>query len=162
MAPSTISLSTSIPDAPLDTERLKQSHAAADFESLLIAQMLKSSRAEGSGWLGSGDDGASDTAFGLGEEERTQSKRSPLHPVGIHRYSERERLGRNSEPGAFTLCHRNVCPRRLFLPPPIRRRQPVPALCQRCQQHQNFRQRLLNLVQVRLNQTALHIAIQAV
>ncbi len=69
MAPGTISFSTSIPDAPLDTERLKQSHAAADFESLLIAQMLKSSRAEGSGWLGSGDDGASDTAFGLGEEE---------------------------------------------------------------------------------------------
>lgn len=69
MAPGAISLSASIPHAPLNTERLKQSHAAADFESLLIAQMLKSSRTEGSGWLGSGDDGASDTAFGLGEEE---------------------------------------------------------------------------------------------
>lgn len=61
--------SAGIPDTGLSTESLKKSRAASDFESLLIAQMLKSSRTEGSGWLGSGDDGASDTAFGLGEEE---------------------------------------------------------------------------------------------
>lgn len=53
----------------LDTEKLKQSHAASDFESLLIAQMLKSVRSDGSGWMGTGEDQSSDAAFGLGEEQ---------------------------------------------------------------------------------------------
>ena len=47
----------------------KQSGAAKDFEALLIDQILRSSREEDSGWLGTGDDDSSSTAFGLGEEE---------------------------------------------------------------------------------------------
>lgn len=64
-----ISAASAIPDTPPDTERLKQSHAASDFEGLLIAQMLKSVRTESSGWLGTGDDQSSEAAFGLGEEQ---------------------------------------------------------------------------------------------
>ena len=43
--------------------------AARDFEALLIGQMLRSVREEGSGWLGTGDDDAGATAMGFGEEE---------------------------------------------------------------------------------------------
>ncbi|HWF09004.1 MAG TPA: hypothetical protein VG297_11105 [Bryobacteraceae bacterium] len=43
--------------------------AAKDFESLLIGQMLHSAREDGSSWLGAGDDDASATAFGFGEDE---------------------------------------------------------------------------------------------
>jgi Rod binding domain-containing protein len=50
-------------------ERLKAAGASKDFEALLIGQMLRSVREEGSGWLGTGEDEASSTAFGLGEEE---------------------------------------------------------------------------------------------
>jgi flagellar protein FlgJ len=50
-------------------EKLKEAGASKDFEALLIGQMLRSVREEGSGWLGTGDDEASATAFGLGEEE---------------------------------------------------------------------------------------------
>ena len=64
------------PQIGLDPQRLKQSHAATDFESLLIAQMLKSVRSDGSGWLGTGDDQSSDAAFGLGEEELARSMAS--------------------------------------------------------------------------------------
>ena len=46
----------------------KAASAAKDFEGLLIAQMLQSIREQGSGWLGGGDDDASATAFGLGEQ----------------------------------------------------------------------------------------------
>jgi Rod binding domain-containing protein len=53
----------------IDPTRLKQAHAASDFEALLISQMLKSIRTEGAGWLGTGDDQSSDDAFGLGEEQ---------------------------------------------------------------------------------------------
>ena len=43
--------------------------ASKDFEALLISQMLQSVREEGSGWLGTGEDEASDAAFGLGEQQ---------------------------------------------------------------------------------------------
>jgi Rod binding domain-containing protein len=56
-------------DVPLNTEQLKRTGAAKDFEALLIGQMLHSVRAQGSGWLDSGEDQSSDAAFGLGEEE---------------------------------------------------------------------------------------------
>jgi Rod binding domain-containing protein len=46
----------------------KASDAAGQFESLLIAQMLKSMRESESGWLGTGEDSASDTAMGMAEE----------------------------------------------------------------------------------------------
>ena len=53
----------------IDTAQLKRSGAAKDFEALLVGQMLRSVREEGSGWLGTGDDQASEAAFGLGEEQ---------------------------------------------------------------------------------------------
>jgi Rod binding domain-containing protein len=56
-------------DVPLNAQQLKSTGAAKDFEALLIGQMLHSVRAEGSGWLDSGEDQSSDAAFGLGEEE---------------------------------------------------------------------------------------------
>src|SRR5580658_10300603 len=43
--------------------------AAKDFEALLIGQMLRSVREEGSGWLGTGDDDAGSAAFSLGEDQ---------------------------------------------------------------------------------------------
>lgn len=52
-----------------DTAHLKRTGAAKDFEALLIGQMLRSVREEGSGWLDTGEDQASSAAFGLGEEE---------------------------------------------------------------------------------------------
>jgi Rod binding domain-containing protein len=48
---------------------MKRAGAAKDFEALLVGQMLRSVREEGSGWLGTGDDQASSSAFGLGEEQ---------------------------------------------------------------------------------------------
>jgi Rod binding domain-containing protein len=58
----------------------KQSGAAQDFEALLIGQMLRSMREDGSGWLGTGDDDAGATAFAFGEEELAKaiSKRGGL------------------------------------------------------------------------------------
>jgi|SRR5579862_3973321 Rod binding domain-containing protein len=55
--------------APVDSAQLKRSGAAKDFEALLVGQMLRSVREEGSGWLGTGDDQSSEAAFGLGEEQ---------------------------------------------------------------------------------------------
>ena len=53
----------------LDKTHVKSAGAAKDFEALLVSQMLRSVREEGSGWLGTGDDQASEAAFGLGEEQ---------------------------------------------------------------------------------------------
>jgi Rod binding domain-containing protein len=52
-----------------DASPTKAQTAAKDFESILIGQMLHSVRENGSSWLGTGDDDASATAFGLGEDE---------------------------------------------------------------------------------------------
>jgi Rod binding domain-containing protein len=46
----------------------KASEAAKQFESLLIAQMLKTMREEESGWLGTGEDKTADSAMGMAEE----------------------------------------------------------------------------------------------
>lgn len=56
---------------PEDVARLKKS--AGEFESLLIAQMLKSARESGSGWFGTGDDEASSTTAGYAEEQFAQT-----------------------------------------------------------------------------------------
>src|SRR5258708_320699 len=64
-----ISSGTFPADGLPDKEKQKQAGAAKDFEALLIGQMLRSVREEGSSWLGTGDDQAGATAFGLGEEE---------------------------------------------------------------------------------------------
>ncbi len=42
--------------------------AAKQFEALLIGQMLKTMREGGSGWLGSGEDQAAESAMGMAEE----------------------------------------------------------------------------------------------
>jgi peptidoglycan hydrolase FlgJ len=47
----------------------KGTAAAKDFEALLIGQMLRSAREEGSGWLGTGDDEAGSAAYSLGEDQ---------------------------------------------------------------------------------------------
>lgn len=52
-----------------DTEKLRRSGAGKDFEALLIGQMMRSIREEGSGWMGTGEDKASDAAFGMAENE---------------------------------------------------------------------------------------------
>ena len=52
-----------------DTEKLRRTGAAGDFEALLVSQMMKSVREEGSGWLGTGEDQSADAAFGLAENE---------------------------------------------------------------------------------------------
>jgi Rod binding domain-containing protein len=61
-------LQTNIAD-PEAAKSLKAAGAAGQFESLLIAQMLKSMREEGSGWLGTGSDKTADTAVGFAEEQ---------------------------------------------------------------------------------------------
>ena len=50
-------------------EAQKELGAARDFEALLIGQMLRSIREEGSGWLGTGDDDGGAVAVGFGEEQ---------------------------------------------------------------------------------------------
>ncbi len=70
----TVGLPSSGPSfAARDTTVDKTVGAAKDFESLLIAQMLKSVRGDGS-WLGSGDDSgesaaANDAALSIGEQQ---------------------------------------------------------------------------------------------
>jgi flagellar protein FlgJ len=60
---------TGSPPSVQDKQKAKQIGAAQDFEALLLGQMLHSMREEGSGWLGTGDDDASATAFGFGEDQ---------------------------------------------------------------------------------------------
>ena len=47
--------------------------AAQQFESFLIAQMLKSERESGGSWLGTGDDEAGGTAVEMAEQEFAQA-----------------------------------------------------------------------------------------
>lgn len=54
--------------SPEQVKHGKTKDAAKQFESLLIAQMLKSMREGGSGWLGSGEDQAMDSAMAMAEE----------------------------------------------------------------------------------------------
>ncbi|MES1258041.1 MAG: hypothetical protein ABUS51_06410 [Acidobacteriota bacterium] len=70
---------------PVDKAQLKSAGAAKDFEALLVGQMLRSIREEGSGWLGTGDDQSSEAAFGLGEEQLARSL-SAAGGLGISRF----------------------------------------------------------------------------
>jgi Rod binding domain-containing protein len=72
----------------------KVTHAAKDFEALLLGQMLKSARGDG-GWLGTDSDDASEVAVGLGEEQlaRTMAASgglglSKLVEAGIQKQSD--------------------------------------------------------------------------
>jgi Rod binding domain-containing protein len=59
--------------AAVDTAQLKRAGAAKDFEALLVGEMLRAVREEGSGWLGTGEDQSSEAAFGLGEDQLAQA-----------------------------------------------------------------------------------------
>ncbi len=63
--PTVTDLSSASPD---QAKQGKIKDAAKQFESLLIAQMLKGMRESGSGWLGSGEDQAMDSAMAMAEE----------------------------------------------------------------------------------------------
>lgn len=69
----TTPISAAMDTAGVDKLRLRSATAAKDFEALLVGQMLKSVREEGSGWLGTGDDQSSAAAFGLAEEHLAQA-----------------------------------------------------------------------------------------
>jgi Rod binding domain-containing protein len=56
---------------PEDAKRIAD--AARQFESLLIAQLLKSMRESGGGWLGTGDDQAGAQAMELAEEQMARA-----------------------------------------------------------------------------------------
>jgi len=56
------------PAAPKTGDPAKIHEAAQQFEALLLTQLLESAHPKG-GWLGGGDDGASDTATGFAEQQ---------------------------------------------------------------------------------------------
>jgi Rod binding domain-containing protein len=51
----------------------KVHHAAQQFESLLISQILKGAHDDSEGWLGTGDDQAANSAMGIAEEQFAQA-----------------------------------------------------------------------------------------
>jgi Rod binding domain-containing protein len=62
------------PAAPPKSTPGKIENAAKQFESLLIAQILKSMHESGSaGWLGTGDDQSGESAMELAEEQFAQA-----------------------------------------------------------------------------------------
>lgn len=64
---------------------------AKQFESLLIAQMLKSARETGSGWFGTGDDQSAEPAMALAEEQFAQAL-SAAGGLGIAKVVEKGML----------------------------------------------------------------------
>jgi len=56
-----------LPAKPSSPERMHD--AGQQFEALLIAQMLRTARESGSGWLGTGEDQAGECAIGMAEEQ---------------------------------------------------------------------------------------------
>jgi Rod binding domain-containing protein len=48
-------------------------HAAQQFESLLISQILKTAHDDSEGWLGTGDDQAGSSAMEIGQEQFAQA-----------------------------------------------------------------------------------------
>ena len=68
-----------LPPVPAKVERLSKAEgvdqvrdAAEQFESLLIAQMLRSARESGGGWLGTGEDQAGGCALEMAEPHVAQ------------------------------------------------------------------------------------------
>jgi Rod binding domain-containing protein len=60
------------PDAKKDSPE-QIHHAAQEFESLLLSQILKSAHGEDEGWLGTGDDQTASSAMGIAEEQLAQA-----------------------------------------------------------------------------------------
>ena len=65
----------SIGSSPLDASKLgkpekpKAAETAADFEALMIGQMLKSARSGSEGWFGTGEDSSSASLVEMAEEQ---------------------------------------------------------------------------------------------
>lgn len=60
------------PEGPTSPEKIE--HAAKQFESLLIGQILKSMHEAGSsGWMGAGEDQSGESAMELAEEQFAQA-----------------------------------------------------------------------------------------
>jgi Rod binding domain-containing protein len=66
-----LSSATVSPAPPQDKVKLIES--ARQFEALLIAQMLRSARESGGGWMGSGEDETSSATVGMAEEHLAQT-----------------------------------------------------------------------------------------
>jgi flagellar protein FlgJ len=63
-----------MPAAPNPRDPARIRDAAQQFESLLVAQMLKTAReANGGGWMGGGEDQTAESAMGYAEEQLAQS-----------------------------------------------------------------------------------------
>ena len=69
-----------------DPERIH--HAASQFESLLISQILKTGHDDSEGWLGTGDDEAASSAMSIAEEQFAQAI-SARGGLGLARLIER-------------------------------------------------------------------------
>lgn len=67
------SLNLNRPGAGRKDDPDKVHHAAQQFESLLISQILKSAHSDAEGWLGTGDDQAGSSAMEIAEEQLAQS-----------------------------------------------------------------------------------------
>jgi Rod binding domain-containing protein len=67
--PSEVLLQSAASSSAPGKDQQKGVAAAKDFEALLIGQMLRSAREDGSGWLGTDDDDAGSAAFSLGEDQ---------------------------------------------------------------------------------------------
>jgi Rod binding domain-containing protein len=66
---------SSEPDPAKDSKRLAE--AAKQFESLMIAQMMKTAReTSGGGWLSDGDETGEDSSMGMAEQQFAQSMAS--------------------------------------------------------------------------------------
>ncbi len=50
-------------------EKASAADTAADFEALLIGQMLKSARSDSDGWLGTGEDSSSASLIEMAEDQ---------------------------------------------------------------------------------------------
>jgi Rod binding domain-containing protein len=71
---STSVLNTGIAPSPQKTDTPQKTHdAAAQFESLLVGQILKSAHGDDGGWLGSGEDQTAGPAMQMADEYFAQA-----------------------------------------------------------------------------------------
>ena len=76
----------------LETSPGKLEDAARQFESLLMAELLRVSRGENSGWLGTGDDASMSSAMDMAQEYFAQAM-TAQGGIGIVQYVK-EHLGK--------------------------------------------------------------------
>lgn len=90
------------PDSDSGRDPAKIRDAAAQFESLLIAQVFKTIHEDEGGWLGTGDDQSAGTAMSMADEYLAQSisKRGGLGLAQmIARQLDPSESSNNSSPG---------------------------------------------------------------